>query len=120
MKHVSIMKDLQPSFNYMKTNDRIKGIKEKQKLSSLSECTSEAMTSLAIAVDQEQKRDGLVAQTTIETARMWNALYFYRCYKLEWSTKFKELEEIENKRKARYARKMASQRKGDHLFINER
>ena len=80
-------------------------------MSSLSECTSDAVASLAVAVDQAQERELLSAQATIEITRMWNALYFSRCYQLEWSTKSQELEEIENKRKARHARKMITQRK---------
>lgn len=145
MKNIPITPDLQQSFNYIKANSLIKerqkssshiegGMYDRKKvkvadekkndvwnqMSSLSEGTSDAVASLAAAVDQAQERELLSAQATIEITRMWNALYFSRCYQLEWSTKSQELEEIENKRKARHARKMITQRKGVCFFINER
>lgn len=144
MKNTPITQALLKSFNYIKVSCLIK---EAQRISSYAEnggndrkkdiVTDETehnvlnqepslnehtsiVTSLAIAVNQAQERDALTAQATIETARMWNALYYSRCYQLEWSTKSKELEEIEHKRKARNARNMVAQRNGVGFFINER
>lgn len=145
MENIPITQDLQQSFNYIKANSLIKKRQKSSRnieevmydrkkskmadekendvwnqMSSLSECTSDAVASLAVSVDQAQERKLLAAQATIEITRMWNALYFSRCYQLEWSTKSQELEEIENKRTARHARKMITQRKGVCFFINER